>query len=390
MTTELRPDLGDNFCYAPWTNIHINPLGEYKTCCAGDMRLGNLRTTDISEILNSPALADMKSAMIQNKYHENCRTCVEKEQHSGNSERFWYHDIAQRQVIPIASVQAAVPQNLDIRWSNTCNLSCVYCGSEASSVWANLKGMPLDKIDYGRNLQGMIDYVNQHRGTLKNIALLGGEPLLQKENESLLSVVPDDVHVNVITNLSVPLEKNKIFQRLINMNNVTWDISFETLDRKFEYVRRGASWNTMLQNIQILRNRTQDRPAVLGTNAGHRINITGQYCVYNCMNFAEVAQWFAENHLRIRWGEVSYPEILSVYKLPAELMQFCAEEIKKSLPHASNDVQRRLLTNQAENLRKHHNDCVSTQDLYDWHQRQEQLYWPNSDLHFAELWPEFS
>jgi len=108
------------------------------------------------------------------------------------------------------------------------------------------------------------------------------------------------------------------------------------------------------------------------------------------MNFAEVAQWFSENNLRIRWGEVSYPEILSVYNLPVAYIEHSVAEIRKSLTWASNDVQRRLLTTQAENLSKHHNECDSTQDLRDWHLRQEQLYWPNSDLHFSELWPEFS
>jgi organic radical activating enzyme len=82
----------------------------------------------------------------------------------------------------------------------------VYCGHEASSVWATLKGVAQSRTDYGENLDGLLEFIAKHKSTIRNLALLGGEPLLQKENEMLLEQLNKDANINVITNLNVPLE----------------------------------------------------------------------------------------------------------------------------------------------------------------------------------------
>jgi sulfatase maturation enzyme AslB (radical SAM superfamily) len=377
MTINLTPDIGSNFCYAPWTNIHINPLGVYKTCCAGQSELGNLREVDLNSAMSHGLLTEIKTAIINNQEHENCRICIDREQHTPVTERTWYHDIAERQTIPIVALQDQPLQNLDIRWSNTCNLSCVYCGSEASSIWARLKGQPLERADY-TNIQGIMNYITAHQDTIKNLGLLGGEPLLQKENELLLGAIGNDVHVNVITNLSVPLERNKIFNQLIKLPNVTWDISFETVKDRFEYVRHGADWNLMLYNIKTLRELAPHQS----------VNVTGQFSVYNCLNISEVHEYFADHALPpIRWAELTYPHRLSAFSLPNELMQQSARELIKSIKYNPNSAD--FFKEQANNLLKANNPDAETESLYAWHAEQEQTYWPDAPLKFANLWPEF-
>lgn len=373
----LTADIGDNFCYAPWTNIHIDSQGEYKTCCAGQSSIGNLKTTNITDILNSRMLTEIKTALLDNHPHANCLMCYRQEERSSSSERAWYSNIAERRVIPIQRVEDQQLQNLDIRWSNTCNLSCVYCDAGSSSQWAQLTGWPIERLDYTNTLPGIVEHINNNRATIKNIALLGGEPLLQKENEQLLAAIADDVHINIITNLSVPLAKNKIFQRLITMKNVTWDISFETLGDKFEYVRHGASWSTLINNIQLLQQYTD------------RVNVTGQYSVYNCLNFAEVNQYFFDKNISVRWNELIYPTALSPFNLPDEFMKRSAKELLASKPYTKHAVQQQLFKQLADNLMSRSNPDATTATLYKWHEEQEQKYWPTG-LKFADLWPEFS
>ena len=60
MTIQLSKTIGRNFCYAPWTNIHINPQGIYKTCCGGLNELADLRRIPIQEVLNSPEIQEIK------------------------------------------------------------------------------------------------------------------------------------------------------------------------------------------------------------------------------------------------------------------------------------------------------------------------------------------
>jgi hypothetical protein len=123
MTINLDKNIGSNFCYAPWNNIHINTQGKFKTCCAGETEIADLRITPIKEILSSGRLLEIKNSISNNQTHKNCVQCVRQEQMTSNSERQWYDDIAQNQTLTVASIDSDHLQNLDIRWSNTCNLS---------------------------------------------------------------------------------------------------------------------------------------------------------------------------------------------------------------------------------------------------------------------------
>lgn len=383
MTIDLNPEIGHNFCYAPWTNIHINTTGTYKTCCAGTDEIGDLRVIPIKDLLAKKELASIKESLYQNQSHPNCSICTRQEQHSSVSERSWYNNIAEFQPIHITDINSQNLQNLDIRWSNTCNLSCVYCDNEASSQWAMLKKQPVERLDYTNTLSSLLELIDENKSTIKNLALLGGEPLLQKENDALLDVISDHVHINIITNLSVPLENNRIFHKLLKKQNVMWDISFETVEDQFEYVRHGSSWQLMLKNITYLKECIKDK-------SGHTVGITSQYSIYNAMRLSELHEYFADNDLpMMRWNELHYPNILSVSSLPNKFINKAIEELENSIQYHYMPVQERFLNDMANSLRMINNNKTDCEDLYTWHQLQEDTYWPNAKLKFEDLWKEY-
>lgn len=383
MTVKLDTEIGSNFCYAPWTNIHINTTGTYKTCCAGTNEIGDLRIIPIRDLMSKQNLIDIKKSVYNNQHHDNCAICARQEQHSSNSERSWYNNIANNESIELNNIDQAKLQNLDIRWSNTCNLSCVYCDHEASSQWANLKKQPIDRLDYSNTLTDILNFIDANKSTIKNLALLGGEPLLQKENSHLLDVIDSKVHINVITNLSVPLENNKIFHKLLTKDNVMWDISFETVEDKFEYVRHGSSWDLIFKNIKFLTNSIKDKPH-------HSIGITSQYSIYNALTLSSLHEYFIDNQLpTIRWNELHYPNILSVSSLPRHLLEVARSELFKSVKYHTMPVQKKFLQDMANSLEFIQSSNTDCKDLYEWHEIQEKTYWPDSRLKFANLWPEF-
>jgi hypothetical protein len=109
------------------------------------------------------------------------------------------------------------------------------------------------------------------------------------------------------------------------MDNVTWDVSFETFGDRFEYIRHGASWELMLKNMKILQDATADK-------SGHTTHITGQYCVYNCLNLSEVYKTFKQLNLPLmRLNELTHPPILNVYNLPLKFLDIAKQEVIRSL-----------------------------------------------------------
>jgi organic radical activating enzyme len=378
MSVKLSQKIGNNFCYAPWTNIHIDTSGEYKTCCAGSERLGDLKTVSIKNLLADSKLLQIKTSLLNNQYHTNCKECVNIEKTIPHSERHWYIDICDNKEIQLDTINDQHLQNLDIRWSNTCNLSCVYCDSNASSQWANLKKQNIHRLDYSNTLPDILSFIKDNKDSIKQIALLGGEPLLQKENDFLLDVIEDNVFVYVITNLSVPLENNKIFQKIIKKNNVVWDISFETTEEKFEYVRHGAKWDLLVKNIKYLQECIKHKP-------GHGIGVTSQYSIYNALELSNLYKKLQQYEFPLmRWNELSNPKELRVSNLPQKFIDRAIAELEYCASlQFSGDT---FLEEMASSLKNVNSTTTNCDYLFAWHEWQEQTYWPNFQYKFENLW----
>ena len=244
--------------------------------------------------------------------------------------------------------------------------------------------MPIERLDYSQTLSGIIDFIDKNKTSLKNLGLLGGEPLLQKENEQLLDAIGPNVNINLITNLTVPLEKNKIFHKLLEKNKVVWDISFDTVEEKFEYVRHGADWQLITKNIKYLQEAIKTKP-------GHIIGTAAVYSIYNAMNLEEIHKYFLENNLpTIRWNELHHPKELSVSTLPVEFRLRAAEQCEKSIKYHSWHRQQKWLQEMANSLRSMNSKTTNCNYLYNWHNSQETKFWPDFKYKFKDLWPEYS
>ena len=57
--------------------------------------------------------------------------------------------------------------------------------------------------------------------------------------------------VRINTNLSNI--KSPVFERASKFKNVHWIVSVETMDKEFEYIRYGASWDKFLKNLNTIR-----------------------------------------------------------------------------------------------------------------------------------------
>ena len=76
---------------------------------------------------------------------------------------------------------------VDVRWSNTCNLACNYCYEYFSSQWASIKGIKVNAIKKD-NEDTLLMFIEKNKDTVINVNMLGGEPLLQKQNSPLIEI----------------------------------------------------------------------------------------------------------------------------------------------------------------------------------------------------------
>ena len=368
--------MSDFFCAAPWRGLHINPRGDVKTCCAGDPNmLGNLNEQSIEQILHSPKMIEIRQSIRQGQPHAYCYNCVQAERY-GRSERDWHNNVSPEFDPRTADNLEHRPTLIDVRWNITCNLSCNYCGDKCSSKWAAIKHIPF-RSGARPYYEQVCDYLESHKQHIREVALVGGEPLLLPENERLLDVIPDDCIVTLITNVSVDLENNRIFQKLSERQQVGWSLSFDNIGERFEYVRHGGSWSLLLKNIQLIK---------LLFAQGQWGGIHAVYNIYNATRLVEFTQFARSNELTIHWQSLYQPECLDPTRLGKNTFDLAQQEIQKLLNLGiCLPSEQQFFETVLNNSINPDNLCQQFQEHVE---QMEQKYHIDQAGQFTQLWPE--
>lgn len=366
------------YCAAPWRGLHINPRGDVKTCCAGDPNmLGNLNDHTIQEILFGSTMQEIRQSIRQGQPHAYCYNCVQAERY-GRSERDWHNSVSPEFDAATADDLEHIPTLIDVRWNITCNLSCNYCGDKCSSKWAALKKIPF-RSGARPYYEQVCDYLEQHHDHIREVALVGGEPLLLPENERLLDVIPDNCIVTLITNASVDLDNNPIFQKLQSRSRVGWSLSFDNVGDRFEYVRHGATWIQLLHNLDLIQTLMRER--------GHWGGIHAVYNIYNATRLREFHDFARSRNITIHWQSLYQPECLDPSRLGDEVYDMVCREIDAVLASGvCLESERQFF----ESVRHGTVNGDLRQELRE-HVREIELQYHRDQLgQFQRLWPEVS
>ena len=231
----------NNFCSAPWSSLTIDPDGQSKVCCVSSDK--NRQLVNLDTVAENPYFQEIRQAFIKDQQHPNCTNCWREEQNANTwiSMRSIFQD---EYYANLDSNKDFKLEYLDARWSNQCNLSCVYCTPSWSSTWGKLVGQT-------QRVSNNFAITKQSVKHLKNVLLAGGEPTLIKQNIQLLEMLLQcnpDVAIQMNSNLTWN-QDNKIIKLLNQFKNVTIIASFESIGTRFEYIRRGANWPKFVDNL---------------------------------------------------------------------------------------------------------------------------------------------
>jgi MoaA/NifB/PqqE/SkfB family radical SAM enzyme len=314
--------------------MYVNPDGKVKNCAISDLNLGNLHDQPVEKILVGSNNVMVKQDMLAGVRHSRCNACYSVEnnttnqpQHSSSSNRSWYkkYGIKNVNLDLYDRAENFSLRVLDLRWRNTCNFSCVYCGPDLSSQWASElkdKSFTIDEDVLRSNKK----YIFENLKHITHVYLAGGEPLLIKENLELLNILKDqnpDVEIRINTNLSVI--DNEIFKKLITFKNVKWTVSVDSLRAEFEYIRYPGDWDKFYQNLLYLKHQEFD------------INFNMVWCILNstsifdCIDFLKNIG-FHENSFIIQ--TLTSPTELDLRGLPDVALEQVKEKIKIELAAA--------------------------------------------------------
>ncbi len=302
--------------------------GSVKTCIRSSEPIGNIKDDIIEEIVHNQKNTQTRQRMLDNKPGERCTPCYELEGTANKfdiiSDRVFYlRELKQTPLDTYNSVDNFDLQKIDVRWTNLCNFSCVYCGPEYSSKWSDELGVTTE-LPSTEQREQFKEYIFERAVNLKHVYLAGGEPLLMKENEELLELLLDknpDVNLRINTNLS--RTNTRVFRLACQFKNVHWIVSAETMGKEYEYIRHGGHWGGFCNNLGIIK------------DLKHKITFNMLYFVLNTFSLFNFIDRF-----RADWnihpnsfviGPLLTPEYLNIRHLPDKMLNLVKQELEQRI-----------------------------------------------------------
>ena len=329
-----------SFCPIPWTGLMYNSDGMVKNCIRSDFNqpLGNLKNEPIETILLGDENISRQEKIINKLPVPSCHTCKDLEGDKKGldiiSDRIFY--IRELKSVSLETYTKANfdLKTIDVRWSNLCNQSCVYCSPQFSSKWAiELKQQPTaPSLEQQSEFK---KYIFDNAPNLIHVYMAGGEPLLMKENMELLDKLNPEVNLRINTNLSKI--DTKIFNRVCEFKNVHWTVSVETIEDEYNYIRHGGSWDDFLNNLSAIQ------------NLNHKISfnmlhfLLNYKSIFGCVDFLK-GLGFHNNSFII--GPLISPDYLNIRHLPDTVL----ESVKQMLLERLDEKPGYLLEDSYKNM----------------------------------------
>jgi sulfatase maturation enzyme AslB (radical SAM superfamily) len=315
------------FCPMPWSGLMYNFDGNVKNCIRSSSPIGNIQDSPIEEIVNGFHNVQTRTDMLASRSEPRCQPCYNLEQEKNKfdiiSDRVFY--LKELKTIPLElySQPTAFDLNtVDVRWTNLCNFSCIYCGPDFSSKWESELETPIARPSDDKK-EKFKNYIFEHAAQLKHVYLAGGEPLLMKENLEFLQILKQknpDVNLRINTNLSKV--DTGIFEMICTFKNVHWIVSIESVEEEYEYIRYGGKWRDFLNNLNVI-GRLRHK---ISFNMLHFL--LNYKSMFNCVDYLKEFG-FHNNSFII--GALSGPDYLNIRHLPDSVLNSVKEELTERI-----------------------------------------------------------
>lgn len=389
-------------CAAPWRGLHIQVDGGISTCCAGGMKFGNINTDTIEHALANNKLKEIRATIKSGELHkEYCGSCINKSENKISSEKDWHNSLNEDFDIDSADLDYQFPVIFDARWNNTCNSACLYCSPSFSSKWASLLSKQENKPVKDHKEKIKLFFSN-NSNRLKTVAMVGGEPLLLKENSNLLDLIPEHVTVDVISNLSIDVTKSDVFEKLLSKRKVNWHVSMENIGERFEYVRQESIWQRVMDNLKIIGKQVRNPPE----KNDHEISFLSLFHLLNSTRLCEFREFASEamsffpnkfkgkghtsRNIEIVWQNFVNPPALCLDNYGKDVLDLSIVEMEKYLVSDASEVGKFFLQEKIKQFKavKQNTSDSIREELKKFIHRNESIF--KNQGKFKELWPELA
>ena len=288
MSKKIFPIHTDTACLLKWSWSTVFLNSGTTASCHRTQRYP-IDPDNFGEFHNLIEKQQARQTMLDSKWPQaGCQYCQVVEEAGGLSDRQYQLEQQQDPALtpPELNINptslSVTPTILEVYFTNTCNMACVYCGPHFSSLWEDenrkhgnfFKDSKIDQYstalsqdnpNYKKMVADLWKYLadNNRYQALRRYHILGGEPFLLRELDESIDFWEKygnpDLVFSIITNLNIPTSRFQTyvdrFQSLVD-NNKIWKFqitgSLDCWGPEQEYVRWGLNLDTWQRNFELL------------------------------------------------------------------------------------------------------------------------------------------
>jgi len=268
--------LGSNFCVAPFSQLTLNPLGDYSPCAEIGGRPWKDPTTSPLTMWSSKEFESLRDSFKSNEKNSICNRCWDQEKTKNQSLRkrlFVGPKMFETgEALSFANdTYKNGPKQINIITGNNCNLRCRICS--ASSSWTyNIEGRAYESIigkktlytsDTPKPIQltdQQLDEIYKLSSNLQRIEFYGGEPLLDDRTLTLLKKYIDDgtsKNISLMYNTNGQnLPSKKHFEYWPHFSSIDFNISIDDINERYTYNRHPGKWADLVNVVKTIKSNT--------------------------------------------------------------------------------------------------------------------------------------
>lgn len=291
----------ETHCSLPWTRFD----SMFNSFCCKNVLPERFESFD--QIQKSQTVQELKNDLLNGIKNQACYQCWEEDAAGKVSMRKASIDSKSAQEL-LNEIDNNKIRQLILFTGNNCNLACRTCSGYLSSshvVEARSKNLKYPDVVIHDIVKPDYEYfLNQDYSNLESLQIIGGEPLLNVGHIQVLEKIVNDGYaqncsLTYTTNATHKISK-KHLQLLSYFKEINFIFSIDAVGEQFNYIRTGADWNWVSQNIQNIRAELKQFDKVA-------LTIHPTISVLNILYLEDLYDWLAKEKFNVWFDFCFHP-----------------------------------------------------------------------------------
>jgi sulfatase maturation enzyme AslB (radical SAM superfamily) len=250
---------------------------------------------------------------------EGCKSCYQDESNGLTSMR----QDSLKKLVPVENKVPPIEQ-LEVSFSNLCNLACVHCSNFFSTKWYS-EDVKAGRLEKSGVLNNDFNFNKWDLSNIREIKIIGGEPFMEQDKfiKFLSNINLSNITLQICTNGTI-LPNQQLKLLIEKCKKVYLCVSMDGLGTTNDWYRWPGKFETVIDNIKRYEEWWADNKQIVPI-IHHVIN------VINILELKDFVDYMKTNFPRwtVEWDWIRWPYWQQLSSLPEDFKNNLIEEFKQ-------------------------------------------------------------